>query len=64
MVKENIFGKMDKNIKGSGETDLSRGAEFGNQEKVIVTLDNGLMEKYKVMEFILLQMGKGMKDIF
>lgn len=55
---------MDKNIKGSGETDLSRGAEFGNQEKVIVTLDNGLMEKYKVMEFILLQMGKGMKDIF
>lgn len=64
MVKENIFGKMDKNIKENGEMGLNKGVEFGNREKVIATLANGLMEKYKAMEFILLQMDKGMRDIF
>lgn len=64
MVKENIFGKMGKNMKANGEMGLSKEVEFGNREKVIVILVNGFMEKYKAMEFILLQMDKGMKDIF
>ena len=63
MAKENIFGKMVKNMKENGEMGLSKEVEFGNREKAIAILDNGLMEKYKVMEFILLQTDKGMKDI-
>lgn len=59
-----IFGKMGKNMKDNGEMGLSMEVEFGNLVKEIAILANGSLGKLKVMEFILHQMVKDMRDIF
>lgn len=63
MAKESLFGIMDKHIKANGMMESKMDQVFGNQEKEIAILVNGLKEKFKVKEYILQQLDKGMKVI-
>lgn len=45
MGRLNTFGKMDKNMRVSGRTDIKMAVEFGNQVKEIAILVSGLMER-------------------
>lgn len=50
---ENINGKMDKFTKDNGLMDSKMDLVYGEDQKVILILDNGKTEKLMVMEFIL-----------
>lgn len=61
MVRASLYGEMGKNIKANGTMGINMVLEFGNLAKEIAILGNGIMVKFKVMGYILAQMGKDIK---
>lgn len=61
MVKESSFGLMGKTTRANGKMDLNMDLAYGDLVRVIVIWDNGKMEKYRGMVFILLHLGKNIK---
>jgi len=59
--KANFNGKMEKVMMENGKMELDMALEYGNLEKVTVTLEIGLMERLRDMEFILVLVVKNIK---
>ena len=62
MVKEYIFGLMDKFMMGSGKKDLNMDMVFGKELKGILMLVNGNFLRLMVTVFIFGLMGTDMKE--
>lgn len=62
MGRENILGQTGKAMKANGKMGWSMGQGSGNLGLGIPILDNGLMEKFKVLGLILHQPAKDTKD--
>ena len=58
------YGKMGKNMKGSGGMAASMDRAYGSRIRETAILDNGTMGKCKGRGFILVQMAKGTKEAF
>lgn len=52
MGRASFVGEMEKNMRDSGEMELSKAQEYGNLEKETAILDNGIMAKFKAMVYI------------
>lgn len=52
MGRASFVGEMEKNMRDSGEMELSKVQEYGNLEKETAILDNGIMAKFKAMVYI------------
>ena len=49
---DDMYGQMDNSIKVNGQMDLNKVKECGKGQKEINMLENGNLEKLKVLEYI------------